>query len=114
VKGGGGRVQSTQATLENWLRVNRVDRSGAHSTALPDVYRRDKSRVTRTFYPAAPDGADVLFHAVKGGRHSMPHARYLVPGFLRRTLPGNQNRDFDSVRAAWNFLRGQRLDRQAR
>ena len=113
VKGGGGRVQSAQETLEYWLRVNRVDRSGAQTTRLADVSGNDKSRVTRTRYPAAPGGADVLFYTVEGGGHTMPHARHLVPGLLRMTLLGHQNRDFDSVRAAWEFLRSQHLDQQA-
>ncbi len=110
IMGGGGDVLSTQETLGYWLRANRTDMPGAQTTLLPDLNKRDKSHVTRTRYPAAPGGAEVLFYKVIGGGHAMPHARYVIPRFMRKILIGNQNRDFDSVRAAWNFLRIQRLN----
>ena len=109
VMGGGGRVLSTQATLQYWLKRNRVLTDSAQSEQLPDLNRRDSSTVTRTSYKAKADGAEVLFYEVTGGGHNMPHPDYIVPRFLQRSIIGNQNRDFDSVRAAWEFLSRHRL-----
>jgi polyhydroxybutyrate depolymerase len=111
IMGGGGAVLSTAATLDYWLAVNRADRQAAQPEPLPDHNPRDGSHVVRTRYPAGHGGAEVLFYAVQGGGHNMPHAEHVVPRILRKTLIGKQNRDFDSVRAAWQFLSRQRLRR---
>ena len=110
IRGNRGEVLSARATRDYWLTVNKADPSRARTQALPDINKRDKSYVTRTRYPAGPGGAEVVFYTVQGGGHTMPHPRYVVPAFMRKVLIGHQNRDFDSVRAAWDFLKRHRLN----
>jgi len=113
IMGHRGEVLSAQGTRDFWLKVNKADISQARTVALPDINKWDKSRVTRTDYPARPGGADTVFYEVINGGHTLPHPVYVVPRFMRKLLIGNQNRDFDSVRAAWNFLSQHRLKSQA-
>ena len=110
IKNNRGDVLSTQDTLEFWLSTNSANVSQAKTAMLPDTSKRDKSSVRRTYYPASTHGAEVLFFQVINGGHTIPHPSYVIPRFIRKVLIGEQNRDFDSVQAAWEFLSRQRVN----
>jgi polyhydroxybutyrate depolymerase len=111
VAGGETKVVSTLATVDYWLRVNGVEGATPIVTQLPNLNRRDRSRVISNRYESGAKGAPVWFYRVEGGGHTMPSVQYEVPQFLQRRLVGNQNRDVEGAEAAWSFLSRQRLNR---
>jgi polyhydroxybutyrate depolymerase len=102
-----GRVLSSQATVDYWLRVNRSDRATAQRSRLPNLNRRDQSTIDETRYPASPGGAIVLFYQVNGGGHAMPSQQYELPRVIQRRLVGLQNQDLEGAEAAWAFFKQQ-------
>jgi polyhydroxybutyrate depolymerase len=109
VAGGGGKVLSTPATLNYWLKVNRVEGVTPVTTQLPNLDPRDRSKVQLDRYEPRSNGAVVWFYKVVGGGHNMPSIQYETPRFMQRRLVGNQNHDMEGAEAAWNFLSRQRL-----
>jgi polyhydroxybutyrate depolymerase len=109
ISGEGGKVLSTTATIEYWLRVNNSARRTVQMRRLPNRNPTDNSSIISRFYPASANGAEVLFLEVEGGGHGMPSIEYEVPRWLQRRLLGVQNRDLEGAKVAWLFLRRQQL-----
>ncbi|MDQ7017136.1 MAG: PHB depolymerase family esterase [Gammaproteobacteria bacterium] len=104
VKGGGGRVLSAEATLEYWLKVNKVKRDLGERVSLPDLNKNDDSRVVKRLYPASKAGEEVWFYALKGAGHVSPSIKHEVPKWIQRALLGKQNKDMEGAAEAWRFF----------
>ncbi|MBI3118887.1 MAG: dienelactone hydrolase family protein [Candidatus Hydrogenedentes bacterium] len=104
-----GPVLSTEATLQAWLQVNGLDAEDLQTTPLPDTDPADGSRIVQLRYDAEDAPAEVVLYRVEGGGHALPSIAHPISGLLVRTLLGPQNHDLEGARAAWEFLKNQRL-----
>lgn len=83
-----------------WARVNGCS-ARTREDQLPDIVRRDQTRVVRVAYEGCPRARDVVRYDVIGGGHNAPGSE--VPRLFGRLL-GKGNQDIDSVEIAWQFF----------
>lgn len=104
VTGGAGQVMSSEKTVAYWLQVNGLKDVEPTVFDLPDSSSRDKSHVVKNTYSSSM-GFPLEYYVVKGGGHTIPSPHHEVPGWLQGLLLGRQNKDFDAVFAAWQFMK---------
>lgn len=104
-----GQVLSADSTLGFWKQYN-------HSFTLmsetehEDINSSDSSTVSSVLFENLDTGIQVKFYTVSGGGHIMPSTTHHldIPEDLQ-SLIGNQNKDIEGARHAWEFLKNQRL-----
>ncbi len=100
-----GMMMSTQATLDWWISSNQASSARPISSVLPDLAPDDDCLITRTFYPARPGGAPVLFYKIDGGGHTIPTRKYpLSDSHFMETIFGPVCQDAEGADLAWDFL----------
>lgn len=107
-----GRVQSASSTRDFWLSLNNAGGASSTENGLCDAVCDDSdgSTVSRAAYGGSGASAPVVFYTVEGGGHIPPSIDHVVRGLARRVIGlGNQNRDIEGVRRAWEFLKRQSL-----
>lgn len=104
VTGGAGQVKSSDETVAHWIHVNGLKGLEPTVSKLPDSSSRDKSHVIQYSY-ASVSGVPLEYYVVKGGGHTIPSPHHEIPGWLQGLLLGRQNKDFDAVAAAWQFMK---------
>ena len=109
-EGSRGSVTSAAATLAAWLAANHAGPAPSSTTTLPDLAPNDGCTVTMDRYLPGPGGSEVEFCTVTGGGHTMPSIAHPVSPLLLKLIGlGNQDRDLEGAREAWEFLSRQRL-----
>lgn len=102
-----GVVISAEETVDWWVSANRADPNQLTSRFLPEINPDDDCQVRVDYYPAAEDGAAVLFYAIMGGGHTMPSIDHAgLENWITRQLLGPVCHDVDGVRLAWDFFNG--------
>ena len=94
-----GKVISTDATIEFWLRHNGIDTPGL-VTQLPDRDTTDGSTVERTAWTQTKTGVSVVLFKVIGGGHTWPGRKQYLPV---RTV-GQTNQDIKASEKIWEFF----------
>ena len=94
-----GKVISTDATIEFWLRHNGIDGKGLVTT-LPDLDKTDESTAKRTEWTNENTGVSVVLYTILGGGHTWPGAKQYLPV---RTI-GPTNQDIHASEIIWNFF----------
>lgn len=105
-----GETRSTQDTLDYWIALNRADRAQSKTRTLPDLDPKDGCRLIETTYPAAQDGAEVVFVKMDGGGHTIPAKDARPMRWLANRVLGPQCRDADGAALAWEFMRRHQLE----
>lgn len=94
----GGKVISTEATVEYWVRANRGGvRPRVSREHLPDLDRRDDSTVEVIRVQRL--SAEVVLYKVHGGGHNFPGSDARAP-----RLVGPKNGDINGPAVIWAFL----------
>jgi polyhydroxybutyrate depolymerase len=102
-----GQVISAAETVAWWVRANQASLDRMVSRLLPDINSGDGCQVRMDVYPAAGEGAEVVFYALVGGGHTMPSIdRAGLDTWLTRRLVGPVCREVEGVRLAWDFFSG--------
>ncbi|MDH5564662.1 MAG: hypothetical protein OEY91_13705 [Nitrospirota bacterium] len=94
-----GKVISTDATIEFWLRHNGIEGKGS-VTNLPDLDTTDESTVEHTEWSNQNTGVSVMLYRIIGGGHTWPGARQYLPV---RTI-GQTNHDINASEIIWEFF----------
>ena len=94
-----GKVISTDATIEFWLRHNGIDGKGLVTT-LPDLDKTDESTAKRTEWTNENTGVSVVLYTILGGGHTWPGAKQYLPV---QTI-GPTNQDIHASEIIWNFF----------
>jgi polyhydroxybutyrate depolymerase len=99
VTGGGGRVESVEATIQLWVTIDGCS---------PDPKVEELAgKVSRTTYaPSHAGGPEVTFYRIDGGGHTWPGGSELLP----RRAVGETNRDVDASEVIWNFFKKYQLE----
>ncbi|UXI04010.1 alpha/beta hydrolase family esterase [Photobacterium sp. TY1-4] len=95
-----GKVASTDATLEFWLRQNHCDPLPS-ITIFADINTDDHSRVRRLRYQCQPSPLEVVLYQIEGGGHNFPGSR--TPDLPR--LLGPKNMDIHGAQEIWQFFK---------
>jgi len=96
-----GKIISTQAAVDYWLKHNKID-SKPTVAKLPDKDPDDGSTVTVSTWAGA--NASVVLYKIDGGGHTYPGGmQYRSERFIGKT-----NRDFKAIDAIWSFLEKQK------
>jgi len=106
IKGDGGKVVSTQKTVDFWLANNHSDRANKTHQTFPDLSKKDKSKITGGCYAPTrnANSAKTCFYQVNGGGHVTPSIKHDTPRWLQKRLIGWQNKDLESADFAWSFF----------
>jgi polyhydroxybutyrate depolymerase len=100
-----GAVISAKETVDWWVSANRADPNQLISRFLPEINPDDDCQVRMDYYPAAEDGAAVLFYAILGGGHTMPSIDHAgLDNRITRRLFGPVCREVEGVQLAWDFF----------
>ena len=103
-----GMVISAEETVDWWVIANRADPNQQLSRFLPEINPDDDCQVRMDYYPAADDGAAVLFYAILGGGHTMPSIDHAgLDNRIARRLFGPTCREVEGIRLAWDFFNDQ-------
>ena len=94
-----GKVISTDATIEFWLRHNAIETTG-HLIKFPDHDTTDGSTVEQTEWLNKFIGVSVMLYRIIGGGHTWPGARQYL---LVRTV-GTTNQDIKGSEEIWEFF----------
>jgi polyhydroxybutyrate depolymerase len=94
-----GKVISTDATIEFWLRHNGIDGKDLVTT-LPDLDKTDESTAKRTEWTNENTGVSVVLYTILGGGHTWPGAKQYLPV---QTI-GPTNQDIHASEIIWNFF----------
>jgi polyhydroxybutyrate depolymerase len=94
-----GEVISAPATVAFWAEANGCWPDPVQQM-LPDLVRRDGTRVERFTFVDCPFGADVVHYQVIGGGHTWPGSTPLPPG----NRFGRVSRDIDATSEIWGFF----------
>jgi polyhydroxybutyrate depolymerase len=99
VTGGGGRVESVEATIRLWVTINQCS---------PNPKVEDLGGKVRrlTYAPSHPGGPEVILYRIDGGGHTWPGGSELLP----RKMVGETNRDVDASECIWNFFKKSELN----
>mgnify|MGYP001550796427 CR=1 FL=1 len=104
-----------RSTLAAWLTANQAGPEPSETRVLKDNEPNDGSTVHGARYLPASGGAEVLVYVVEGGGHTVPTRQYPVPPWARELVKvGNENRDIEGARHAWEFLSRHRLPPSAK
>ncbi|MBY0357765.1 MAG: hypothetical protein K2W82_07170 [Candidatus Obscuribacterales bacterium] len=98
-----GAVLSASDTINHWLTLNKCSKR-AEIKALPDRSPNDGTSVTKYFYPASAEGADVLLYKVLAGGHCWPGGLQYLPA----RVIGKTNRDVNANDLLWQFFKQHR------
>ena len=102
VSGGGGTVQSADASAQFWAHANGC--APPTRTALPDVARSDETTTTLHGWSHCRDNAEVRLYSVEGGGHTWPGGKQ----YLGKWLIGRTSQDFSATDEGWRFLQAHR------
>jgi polyhydroxybutyrate depolymerase len=94
-----GEVISAPATVAFWAEANGCWPE-PEDEMLPDVARRDGTRVERLTFLDCQFGADVVHYQVIGGGHTWPGSTPLLPS----SRFGRVSRDIDATSEIWGFF----------
>ncbi len=109
-RGRRGEVMSAAETLAAWQAADHTGTVPGEVTHFPDLTGDNASTVVAARYLPVGAGAEVMFVTVEGGGHAMPTRDYPAPRWALRLIGlGNQNRDVEGARLAWDFLSRHRL-----
>lgn len=101
-------VESSDATRDFWIAHNNTDTQPSETMAYDDFNTRDDTTVSSNLFTGGDESTEVMYYVVENGGHTIPSVDHPM-NFLIRLLLGNQNRDIEGARHAWNFLKRQRL-----
>jgi polyhydroxybutyrate depolymerase len=95
-----GMVLATPDSVERWVVLGRLN-PRANESVLPDLDKKDGSRVTRLTYSSQQYAAGVVLYRVDGGNHGIPSR-----GTKSAALPGlgKTNGDLESADAIAAFF----------
>ena len=94
-----GKVISTDATIEFWLRNNEIGTTGKIAK-LPDIDKTDGATVEQTEWTNKNSGVSVMLYKIIGGGHTWPGARQYLPV---RTV-GQTCQDINASEKIWEFF----------
>jgi polyhydroxybutyrate depolymerase len=99
-------VRPVQETVRYWAELNQIDPLLTRTSLLPDSVPQDGCRIDVTTYRRQINGPPLVqFYRAQGGGHITPHPDVIpLPPAMTQIL-GNQCRDSDGVRLAWDFMR---------
>lgn len=100
-----GYMKSALNTVDWWIVTNNASDLHPIISLLPNVQPNDGCRIIRTFYPANPGGAPVMFYKIEGGGHTIPTNKYpLADAQFQETIFGPVCKDAEGPELAWQFL----------
>jgi polyhydroxybutyrate depolymerase len=102
-KAGDSTVIGAEATRDFWLRADGLAGTAPVTYAFPHLTASDPTTASRLIY-GPKRGPQVEMITVQNGGHVEPSLTVHY-GWLYRKLVGNQNSDFESAEAAWNFFK---------
>ena len=94
-----GRVLSTVDTVEHFRRLNGCEKTGL-PVLLPDIDRKDGTRVRRTAHTGGADGSEVVLYEIGNGGHTWPGGKQ----YLRERFVGKVCRDINASRLILEFF----------
>jgi polyhydroxybutyrate depolymerase len=100
-----GTVISALETRARWIDILDTETSPSETTDYPDIDPTDGCTVESELYTGGREGSEVHFYRVRNGGHNTPTiAHPIAPLALWLLGLGNQDRDIESARHAWDFL----------
>jgi polyhydroxybutyrate depolymerase len=83
-------LKSVDETVSHWRTLNGCPAT-ARVSDVPDADPTDGATVCKTEYPPGPAGAEVVLYTIRGGGHTWPGQKSLLPLLGRSTLDVSAN-----------------------
>ncbi len=104
-----GSLMSSEQTLNYWIGLNYLNTQKRTNKYLDDINPDDNSRIIQNKFDRPLDNPSVVFYVVTNAGHTIPSIKHAVPSSFSN-IYGSQNRDIESVKEAWKFLRDFTID----